>query len=375
MKKGILINALGDSSWIGGLYYVKNIAFQISLNSKIMEKYNIYIYTTKENESLFRDLPYDINVITIDKPNDSMSKFGKIYTYLQYHIKYVFPSNVNLKWLGITSIAWIPDFQHCHLGELFSEDVKKQRNNLYSSIAQSNSPLILSSKNSLDDFEFFYPNTKNNVMVVPFVSYIEPIIREIDLSEEKKILNRFNLLDKKYACVMNQFWQHKNHIVIFEALKKYYERNPESDYVFVFTGKMEDYRNPNYINSLKKLMAMPELIQHVILLGFIDRKEQITIMKNAEYVIQPSLFEGWGTVVEDAKVLDKTIVLSDIPVHREQKNEKCILFSPHNAIELASIIEEEQYKSHCLDIEKGISDMYLRAKDYSIGFEKILYGE
>ena len=35
-------------------------------------------------------------------------------------------------------------------------------------------------------------------------------------------------------------------------------------------------------------------------------------------VAQPSLFEGWSTIVEDAKTLGKPIFVSDLPVHREQ---------------------------------------------------------
>jgi glycosyltransferase involved in cell wall biosynthesis len=109
-----------------------------------------------------------------------------------------------------------------------------------------------------------------------------------------------------------------------------------------------------------------------MVLGFIDRTEQLVIMKNSEYVIQPSLFEGWGTVVEDAKVLDKTILLSDIPVHREQMNEKCILFDPYDPVELAELIAIETKKEHHDDIKKGLEDMHARAKEYSKGFQRLL---
>lgn len=171
---------------------------------------------------------------------------------------------------------------------------------------------------------------------------------------------------------MNQFWQHKNHIVVLKAMKEYFRNNPDSDLKFVFTGKFEDYRAPKYIEKLKILFEEEEIKKHSVLLGFIDRDMQIAIMKNASYIIQPSLFEGWGTVVEDAKVLDKTILLSDIPVHREQMNEKCILFDPQDPILLAKLIEEENKKKHNSDIKTGITDMYKRAKEYSKGFENLL---
>ena len=77
-------------------------------------------------------------------------------------------------------------------------------------------------------------------------------------------------------------------------------------------------------------------------------------------------------MVEDAKVLDKTILLSDIPVHREQMNEKCILFDPHNTEELAELIQKECHKVHNDNIEKGIEDMKKRALEYSKGFEQLL---
>jgi len=41
-------------------------------------------------------------------------------------------------------------------------------------------------------------------------------------------------------------------------------------------------------------------------------------MKNAQAVIQPSFFEGWSTVVEDAKSLNQHIIVSDLEVHKEQ---------------------------------------------------------
>lgn len=102
-------------------------------------------------------------------------------------------------------------------------------------------------------------------------------------------------------------------------------------------------------------------------------------MKHAKFLVQPSLCEGWGTVLEDAKVLDKTVLLSDIPVHREQKNEKCKLFDPHNPKKLAELIEEtameagktEHADEFAGDTERGIANMYREAKEYSKALERV----
>ena len=63
-------------------------------------------------------------------------------------------------------------------------------------------------------------------------------------------------------------------------------------------------------------------------------------MNNSEAIIQPSLFEGWSTTVEDAKFLNKFIILSDISLHREQMKDNVIFFSKQNEKELASLILE-----------------------------------
>ena len=62
-------------------------------------------------------------------------------------------------------------------------------------------------------------------------------------------------------------------------------------------------------------------------------------MKEARAVIQPSKFEGWGTVVEDAKAMQRPLILSDINVHREQVGKHGYYFPVDNAAELAGIIE------------------------------------
>jgi hypothetical protein len=58
-------------------------------------------------------------------------------------------------------------------------------------------------------------------------------------------------------------------------------------------------------------------------------------MRQSLAVIQPSLFEGWSTVVEEVKSLGKTILLSDLPVHREQNPPSAEYFNPMDAVSLA----------------------------------------
>jgi glycosyltransferase involved in cell wall biosynthesis len=76
-------------------------------------------------------------------------------------------------------------------------------------------------------------------------------------------------------------------------------------------------------------------------LGLVSREFQIALFRRALAVVQPSLFEGWSTVVEDARVLGKTALLSDIPVHREQSPPDCSFFPPKSAEALADLLAEK----------------------------------
>jgi glycosyltransferase involved in cell wall biosynthesis len=90
------------------------------------------------------------------------------------------------------------------------------------------------------------------------------------------------------------------------------------------------------------------LEKEIIFLGFIDRTDQLVLMKNALAVIQPSLFEGWSTVVEDAKALNQTIIASDIAVHQEQLEDKGYYFSPHDypelALQIVAVLDHPEHK-------------------------------
>lgn len=370
MKKTITLNAQGDKGWIGGLYYVKNIAFQLSLNKSIMDKYNLMVYTSSENYPVFCDLPHNIIVKKVDYKNGIVGKIQKILLYKIYRVSFVFPYARGSKLLGVKSIVWIPDFQHYHYPENFSDEELLRRKKREQGVLESKTPLVLSSKDCKQDY-FEKTNTNDdNIYIVPFVSFIIPELKQLSMIKELEILKKYHIENQKYACISNQFWRHKNHIVILQAIKIL--GSQLDSFRFVFTGLPKDSRDHDYYNSINRLLQDPQVSNHVCVLGFIDRIDQIAIMKNAEFIIQPSLFEGWGTVVEDAKVLDKTILLSDIPVHREQMNEKCILFDPHNPEELAKLIQQECHKEHHDNIEKGIEDMKKRALEYSKGFEQLL---
>lgn len=82
-------------------------------------------------------------------------------------------------------------------------------------------------------------------------------------------------------------------------------------------------------------------------------------MENALAIIQPSLFEGWSTVIEDAKAMNQNCIVSDIEVHKEQLNTKAYYFNPHNEdmlIEKMIEVKSIHKKSFDFNYEKNINE-------------------
>jgi glycosyltransferase involved in cell wall biosynthesis len=374
VKKSLVISAYVTPTWIGGIYYRKNILFSLLQNKALLKEYRIIVLANVDVAKHFDNITGDFLLIRDNINNKLMKKLFKCYITLRHNVKYIFPANVksNSKKFGPKLLYWIADFQHYHYPQFFTEGDLYNRASNEKIIAESACPLVLSSMDAKSDFIKKYNKNSDEIFVVPFVSYIEPEIKECDEVTENAILKKYDLNKKRYVCISNQFWQHKNHIVVLKAMKLFKKKYPGSELIFVFTGQLKDYRNPEYYNRLCKLIYDYSIKSNIKILGFISRIEQIVIMKNSKFIIQASLFEGWGTVLEDAKVLDKHVILSDIPVHREQMNEKCKLFNPNSEEDLCDIITNMVNADYFSDTQMGLKKMYENAYNYSKAFEKIL---
>jgi glycosyltransferase involved in cell wall biosynthesis len=136
--------------------------------------------------------------------------------------------------------------------------------------------------------------------------------------------------------VPNQFWLHKNHLLIVQALDilKAQDRAP----VVIATGLMQDRRHPGHVEALQDNVRKCGLDALFRPLGVVPYRDMLGLMADAVAVCNPSRFEGWSTSVEEAKSLGKLVLLSDIPVHREQSPGRARYFDQDSPEQLAAAI-------------------------------------
>ena len=230
---------------------------------------------------------------------------------------------------GFPSIAWIPDFQHLHLPHFFKSAELAQRNASFKEMLGRSDLVIVSSHAARGDLERFSPENANKARVLQFCA-----VRQEISGEEDDIVSLYGL-SERFFYLPNQLWAHKNHRLAVEALALVRERWPSAQ--IVCSGALSDYRNPAHIEALRGRIIELGLQDNFKLLGLIPYKHIAKLIVQSAAVINPSFFEGWSTTVEESKALGAPLLLSDLPVHREQCSAgEALFYSPDDSETLAS---------------------------------------
>ncbi|MCC6652930.1 MAG: glycosyltransferase family 4 protein [Candidatus Eisenbacteria bacterium] len=230
----------------------------------------------------------------------------------------------------LPTVTWVADFQSHHLPEMFT--ARARWRTYLGRYLQLVGPriILLSSADARRDFRRFYPGGAGRDRVVPF-AVLPPVQPPPDLCLAK----RYGL-PERFFFLPNQFWKHKNHVVVIDALTAARQRYPEM--VVAACGNPADPRHPGHFDRLRARVRQTGLDAAFRVLGMIPREDVIGLMELSVALVNPSLFEGWSTTVEEAKSLGVPLVLSALPVHREQAPEHAAFFDPHSPESAASAL-------------------------------------
>jgi glycosyltransferase involved in cell wall biosynthesis len=228
-------------------------------------------------------------------------------------------------------IFWVPDLQHRHFPEFFGRLEGRLRDRIYRDALADAAIVVTSSAAARDDLVRFYGAGAARLRVLHFVS--SPRVELSQLPSKAQLMSKLGV-PARYFHLPNQFWKHKNHAVVVEALAA------APEVTVVATGGKEDYRNPDHYRQLMArvdALGLGERFRH---LGMVSYDELIALMRHSAAVLNPSLFEGWSSTVEEAKSLGKRVLVSDIAVHREQAPARGQFFGAHDSAALAALLRE-----------------------------------
>ena len=264
------------------------------------------------------------------------------------------------------NIAWIPDLQHKTLKKNFTSVEKIRRDKLFNNYLVNSSSIITSSvdtkKKILKYYKFDKDKTPIHVLnFIPFVDF--------------KKIKSLKKINNSYAYLPNQFWNHKNHIVVAKACKILKTRKI---YIkFFLTGSRYNQKNTKQYDLFFKYVRKNELQNYFKYLGFVSHEKVINLVYNAQFLINPSYYEGWSTTVEEGKILSKQMILSNINVHLEQRPNKAIYFNPNKYQELSKKLiklnkNKNKNKNININLDKLEKNYKKLRKSFSENYLKIL---
>jgi glycosyltransferase len=276
-------------------------------NRLIEEDYDITIFSIYGGGVLEKELDPRINVINLYEK--SFKEYNKIQILMKslrllffYKIKGNYDVAISFlegpivrlfsKIKGIKKISWI----HVDISKIYGTGIKSKikqivDKNFYSKYDN----LVFVSEENKKDFEGIYGKQKNSLVIRNYLDYNKIIFKsnlEEELPYDNKTINLVMVSRLTFQKGIDRF------IKIYHKLEK---SGLHSNVYIVGDG-------PLRFELQKQIDALGETI-NFMLLG--EKTNPYPYIKNADIFCLLSYFEGYGMVVEEAKILNKKIIITD----------------------------------------------------------------
>lgn len=244
---------------------------------------------------------------------------------------WVFPAQDSLSWqvFGVKVIGTIHDLMHRYesrfpeVGSFLRYGIREHR---FSNIAKYSDVILVDSNIGKKQVVESYHIKPDKVYPLP---YIAPSY----LSDQKE---RFDFLEKyklplKYLFYPAQFWPHKNHCKLIDALKILSVTYP--DISLVLSGGFSNaYENVyNYASS-------KGVLDRIIFLGYVPQEDLSGIYRRARALVYPTFFGPTNIPPLEAFSLGCPVVVSNIYAMPEQYSDAAIYFDPMDEENMANAI-------------------------------------
>lgn len=342
--KSIAFTLIGGHAWVGGYNYQINLIKALVKYEK--KRIQPYLFLGFDIDQKIHDQFKEISGLTIVQSNvfNHKNKTARLIKstllgrdnaalklFSEHQMDAVFESANFYGWrFPIPAIAWFPDMQHRQLRHLFNFFSYWKREIGFRFQLFNGRKIMLSSEDARIDFERFYPASVGLTHVVRFA-----IPAEVSRLDARAIADEYGL-PEHFFFLPNQFWKHKNHECVVQALSIL--KTQGKNVVIAASGKQNDPRDEMYFPQLKSSIESLGLTINFRMLGVIPYQHIAALMLSSSALLNPSKFEGWSTTVEEAKAIGVKMILSNLNVHKEQAGEFAEFFDPNSSKELAELL-------------------------------------
>lgn len=169
----------------------------------------------------------------------------------------------------------------------------------------------------------FYGVCETNIFIIP-----HPVPPDIEAFSRENFNSTFRFL---YPA---QFWPHKNHVVILEAMHKLKLAHTLAFQV-IFVGS-----DKGNLAHIRELIDTYELSNFVEIKGFVSRAELLSLYREVDALVYSSFSGPENLPPLEAFMSSLPVIYSDFPGAREQLGNAALFFDPMDEERLAELFLE-----------------------------------
>jgi glycosyltransferase involved in cell wall biosynthesis len=139
--------------------------------------------------------------------------------------------------------------------------------------------------------------------------------------------------DTPFMLYPANFWLHKNHAMLFEAFRRHHASVEGSNLRLVCTGAPGSEQE-----AAQRIAAGLGLEGLVMFPGYLSDQEFTSVLRSAQALVFPSLYEGFGMPILEAMSCGVPVLCSNLTSLPEIAEGAALLFDPRSADEIAAAI-------------------------------------
>lgn len=231
----------------------------------------------------------------------------------------------------------IHDLQHRiqpHFPEVSINGENDVREYLFGNACRFATFILVDSEQGRQDVLRYYGDliTEDRIRILPFF----PPMRSATIPHEEELrqVAKEHKLPPKFFFYPAQFWRHKNHHLIINAIRRINDLTGETIPV-VFCGSYADrLRAENFVDMGRTAIEL-RVLDQIRYLGWVPDSMMPALYRLSSGLVMPTFFGPTNLPVLEAWHFGCPVITSDIPGIREQIGDAGLLIDPNSPEQLA----------------------------------------
>lgn len=237
--------------------------------------------------------------------------------------------------LGIPFVMAVHDLQHRlqpEFPEVSAHGEWEAREHLFSTAAKQATLLLAESPLGKQHIIDFYSVEPDRVRVLPLLpaSYLRS---DVSSDQKSRVTEKYDL-PPRYLFYPAQFWPHKNHLRLIEAMS-ILKGSLKEEINLVLCGSAADEIRAKVFSEVMDRVRAASLSAQVHYLGFVPDEDMSGIYARADALVMPTFFGPTNIPVLEAWGFGCPVLTSDIPGIKEQVGDAGVLVDPRSAEDIA----------------------------------------